>query len=71
MPSYVSIAFEANLDTHYTYSVPEELRAGAVMGTRVMAPLGHSQRIGYIVDEDPAVPEGVKLKDFPWSTRSR
>lgn len=64
MPSYVSIAFEANLDTHYTYSVPEELRAGAVMGTRVMAPLGHSQRIGYIVDEDPAVPEGVKLKDI-------
>ena len=64
MPSYVAIAFEANLDTHYTYHVPDELKAGAVMGTRVMAPLGHSQRIGYIVDEDPAIPTGVKLKDI-------
>ncbi|MBO7542637.1 primosomal protein N', partial [bacterium] len=64
MPKYVSIAFEANLDTHYTYSVPEPLRDGARMGMRVMAPLGRSQRIGYVVSEDPEIPENIELKDI-------
>jgi len=64
MPKYVSIAFEANLDTHYTYSVPESLRDGVRMGMRVMAPLGRSQRIGYVVSEDPEIPENIELKDI-------
>ena len=64
MPKYVSVAFEANLDTHYTYRVPENLREGALMGTRVMAPLGKSQRIGYIVREDPDAPKGIELKEI-------
>ena len=64
MPSYVAIAFEANLDTHYTYHVPDELKAGAVMGTRVMAPLGKTSRIGYIVSEDPEIPKGIELKEI-------
>ncbi|MBR5623658.1 primosomal protein N' [bacterium] len=64
MPEYVSIAFEANLDTHYTYRVPESLREGARMGTRVMAPLGKTQRVGYIVKEDSEIPKGIELKEI-------
>ena len=64
MPEYVSVAFEANLDTHYTYRVPESLREGARMGTRVMAPLGKSQRVGYIVKEDSEIPKGIELKEI-------
>ena len=64
MPKTVAIAFEGNLGTHYTYGVPEELRARALLGMRVLAPLGHSQRSGYIVAENPTPPAGVKLRDI-------
>ncbi|HEX5724994.1 MAG TPA: hypothetical protein VFX98_05985, partial [Longimicrobiaceae bacterium] len=45
---YVEVALPLPLPRTFTYRVPDELRAGARPGARVLVPFGSKERIGWI-----------------------
>lgn len=60
----VRVVFEARLDQTYDYVVPPELAAQVRPGTRVVAPLGASERIGYVIACDPPEVPGIKYRSI-------
>jgi primosomal protein N' (replication factor Y) len=65
MTVFARVVFALPLDQPFLYAVPEELRAAAKPGTRVVAPLGTRRQNGFIVGlttEPPAA--GVKVKEL-------
>ncbi len=58
----VRVVFEARLDQTYDYSVPPQMAAQMQRGTRVAAPLGKSERVGYVVECDPPELPGVRYR---------
>jgi len=63
VPETVSIAFPVPLRRTFTYSVPGRWREGSLVGFRATAPLGGRTLYGVVVEDDPAVPEGVALRE--------
>ena len=62
MPLYAEVAIPIPLHQCYTYSVPDELRGGAKVGSRALVPFGPRRVTGYIVGLTDAPPEGVETK---------
>ena len=63
LSEYAEIALPVAVHGTFTYSVPEELRDGVRLGSRVEVPLGTKRTTGFVVglsDQPPA--EGTKLK---------
>lgn len=58
----VRVVFETRLDQTYDYTVPPELATRMQCGTRVAAPLGKSERIGYVIACDPPLMPGVRYR---------
>jgi len=65
MTVFARVVFALPLDQSFLYAVPEDFRAAARPGSRVVAPLGARRRNGFIVGltSDPPAP-GVKVKDL-------
>lgn len=63
-PRYVNIVFPIPVDSQFSYLLPEQLRAKARVGMRVLAPFGNGEKEteGVIV-EIPEKPEVEKLKE--------
>ena len=63
-PKYVNIVFPIPVDSQFSYLLPEQLRAKAQVGMRVLAPFGKGDKEteGVIV-EIPKKPEVEKLKE--------
>jgi primosomal protein N' (replication factor Y) len=65
MTVFARVVFALPLDQSFLYAVPEEFRAAARPGSRVIAPLGTRRQNGFIVGltaEPPAA--GIKVKDL-------
>ncbi len=65
MTVFARVVFALPLDQSFSYAVPEESRAAAKPGARVVAPLGTRRQNGFIVGlttEPP--PPGVKVKEL-------
>jgi len=65
MTCFARVVFPLPLDQSFLYAVPEEQRALAKPGARVVAPLGTRRQNGFIVEvtaEPPAA--GFKLKEL-------
>jgi primosomal protein N' (replication factor Y) len=61
----VEVAVAAAVRGTFTYRVPEALRGGAALGSRVAVPFGRSRRAtGYVVGFPAAAPEGVELREL-------
>ncbi|MCX7846971.1 MAG: primosomal protein N' [bacterium] len=58
----VRVVFETRLNHTYDYCVPPALAALVRPGTRVVAPLGKSERVGYVVECDPPKLPGVQYR---------
>ena len=57
----VSVALPLPLFQPYTYAVPEELRARATVGSRVVVPVRGRREMGFVIGEG-TLAEGVKAK---------
>ncbi len=65
MTVFARVVFALPFDQSFLYSVPEEFRAAARPGSRVVAPLGTKRQNGFIVGlttEPPAA--GIKVKEL-------
>ena len=65
MTVFARVVFALPLDQSFSYAVPEQFRAAAKPGSRVVAPLGTRRQNGFIVGlttEPP--PPGVKVKEL-------
>ncbi len=60
----INVAVCAPVETIFTYSVPDNLRAYADIGKRVLAPFNNRSVIGYIVGAGNNDYTGYKLKDI-------
>ncbi len=49
MPQYADIALPVSVDKTFTYSIPDELRDSALVGTRAIVPFGRTYATGLIV----------------------
>lgn len=58
----VRVVFETRLSQCYDYTVPPEYAARIRPGTRVAAPLGRSERIGYVIECDPPLNPSLKYR---------
>jgi len=58
----VRVVFETRLSQSYDYTVPPEYAARIRPGTRVAAPLGRSERIGYVIECDPPLNPSLKYR---------
>lgn len=59
---YAEIALPVPVDGTFTYIVPEEMRAAAAPGCRVLVPFGRRRMTGYLISLHDSPPEGVNLK---------
>ncbi|MBW2282958.1 MAG: primosomal protein N' [Deltaproteobacteria bacterium] len=58
---HLRVAVSLPVTGTYTYALPEHLKAGALVGCRVMVPFGKRRIAGFILEQTPASPqEGVK-----------
>jgi primosomal protein N' (replication factor Y) len=65
MTVFARVVFALPFDQSFLYAVPEEFRAAARPGSRVVAPLGTRRQNGFIVGlttEPPAA--GIKVKEL-------
>ena len=62
MPRRVAIAFPVPLRRTFVYDVPDAWADRALIGCRAAAPLGGRTLSGVVVENDPAVPEGVEMR---------
>src|ERR1700691_3334128 len=58
------VALPVPLRSTFTYLVPESLAERAVVGARVLVPFRRRARVGVIVEEARAAPEGKTLKEL-------
>ncbi len=59
---YATVAIPVGVHETFTYSIPQDLRAGVRLGTRVEVPLATKRVTGYVVGISAVAPPGVKLK---------
>lgn len=63
LPSSVEVALDLPVFDTYHYKVPETMAERAVIGMRVLAPVGHRKITGYIVSfSEP--PENIELREI-------
>jgi primosomal protein N' (replication factor Y) len=61
---YVNVAVPVPLRRLFTYAVPPQLSAQAVLGARVAVPFGKRKLAGYVVAEASAPGDGVKIRSI-------
>ncbi len=59
---YVSVALPLPVDQTFTYSVPPQLVADAVLGSRVLVPFGRRKLTGVVVEEEVYPDEGLRIR---------
>jgi len=62
VPRRVAIAFPVPLRRTFVYDVPDPWADRPLIGCRAAAPLGGRTLSGVVVENDPAVPEGVDVR---------